>query len=210
MARLPATLVPQLSTVATPSILMQLCSFVVQFAPPAPLNGVHTTIPHIPFPDLQVPIYSIHSWCALRFHRSAVYLNLIRDTYESYVVYQFFSLLVAYMGGDEECVVLLRCVFPGRVPVCARGVELPCATVAVLPGEKGAWLGSCDPWTSETERGLPCGVLPRACDGVPAAMHIRDQGKRVHHVAVVLRPPSERTPRQTRSRVTIVTTGTRT
>ena len=59
------------------------------------------------------------------------------------------------------------------------------------------------------------GVCPAACShahatGVPAAMHIRDQGKRVHHVAVVLRPPSERTPRQTRSRVTIVTTGTRT
>ena len=64
---------------------------------------------------MQVPIYSIHSWCALRFRHNAVYLNLIRDSYESYVVYQFFSLLVAYMGGDEECVVILRSGFRVRV-----------------------------------------------------------------------------------------------
>jgi hypothetical protein len=70
---------------------------------------------------LMVPIYAVHSWVALRFRSWAVYLNLFRDSYESFVVYQFFSLLVAYLGGDELCALRLvreppmRALFPASL-----------------------------------------------------------------------------------------------
>lgn len=49
-----------------------------------------------------VPIYSTTSWFALILHneRSILTLELIRDTYEAYVIYNFVVLLIAYGGGD--------------------------------------------------------------------------------------------------------------
>ena len=36
-----------------------------------------------------VPIYSIESWLAMRFHKNAIYIETLRDFYESYVLYSF-------------------------------------------------------------------------------------------------------------------------
>uniref|UniRef100_A0A6B2L8Y6 Transmembrane protein 184C n=1 Tax=Arcella intermedia TaxID=1963864 RepID=A0A6B2L8Y6_9EUKA len=46
---------------------------------------------------LMVPIYSIDSWLSLRFHEHSLYFDIVRDCYEAYVLYQFFSLLVSYI-----------------------------------------------------------------------------------------------------------------
>jgi len=48
-----------------------------------------------------VPIYSIDSWLSIKFINYAVYFDIGRDCYEAYVLYQFFSLLIAYIEGDQ-------------------------------------------------------------------------------------------------------------
>lgn len=45
-----------------------------------------------------VPVYSLESWLSLGFPRHAPFLDMVRDCYEAYVVYIFFSLCVAYIG----------------------------------------------------------------------------------------------------------------
>lgn len=55
-----------------------------------------------------VPIYTVQSWLSLSFKHYALYLDMFRDCYESYVLYLFLALLVAYLGdGDEGRVVEL-------------------------------------------------------------------------------------------------------
>ncbi|TYZ66887.1 hypothetical protein PybrP1_012922 [[Pythium] brassicae (nom. inval.)] len=53
-----------------------------------------------------VPIYATDSWLSLRFKDAALYLDLMRDSYEGYVIYLFLALMIAYLGdGSEERVV---------------------------------------------------------------------------------------------------------
>ncbi|KAJ3171397.1 hypothetical protein HK101_011254 [Irineochytrium annulatum] len=47
---------------------------------------------------LIVPIYSGISWFAFRFYTKAVYYFTIRDCYEAFVIYSFFSLIMLYLG----------------------------------------------------------------------------------------------------------------
>eukprot|EP01137_Pigoraptor_chileana_P014250 Opistho-2@68651 len=49
-----------------------------------------------------VPIYAVDSWLSLRFESVAIYLNTARNVYESYVLYQFFGLLVSWLNGEPE------------------------------------------------------------------------------------------------------------
>lgn len=52
-----------------------------------------------------VPIYSFDSFIGLALPSVGVTVNLLRDCYESYVLYLFLSLLLAYLGldaGDED------------------------------------------------------------------------------------------------------------
>lgn len=55
---------------------------------------------------LMVPVYSVASWFSLLFVRQTIYFNLVRDCYESFVLYQFLSLLIHYfevnMGNEVE------------------------------------------------------------------------------------------------------------
>eukprot|EP01065_Artemidia_motanka_P045640 TRINITY_DN6746_c0_g1_i1.p1 TRINITY_DN6746_c0_g1~~TRINITY_DN6746_c0_g1_i1.p1 ORF type:complete len:389 (+),score=87.83 TRINITY_DN6746_c0_g1_i1:65-1231(+) len=48
-----------------------------------------------------VPIYAITSWLAMVWQSAAVYLDLVRDSYESYALYTFFSLMMGLMGGTD-------------------------------------------------------------------------------------------------------------
>jgi len=47
------------------------------------------------------PIYSASSWLSLVYPGASLYLNMMRDCYEAYVVYLFFALCVAFIGLDE-------------------------------------------------------------------------------------------------------------
>ncbi|KAI8923462.1 organic solute transporter Ostalpha-domain-containing protein [Entophlyctis helioformis] len=51
---------------------------------------------------LMVPTYSICSWLSFYSLRWAVYISVIRDCYEGFVVYNFFVLMLEYLGPDAE------------------------------------------------------------------------------------------------------------
>jgi hypothetical protein len=83
-----------------------------------------------------VPIYATDSWLSLRFkvctrsvdwssfplgrahepfhlqQDSALYLDLLRDSYEGYVIYLFLALMIAYLGdGSNERVLQVRMLY---------------------------------------------------------------------------------------------------
>jgi hypothetical protein len=61
-----------------------------------------------------VPLYSIESWLCLRFHEYALYIETLRDVYESYVIYCFFHYLIAVLGGEDALVLMLKDKSPTR------------------------------------------------------------------------------------------------
>lgn len=55
-----------------------------------------------------VPLYSIQSWLSLRFHGPArVYIDLVRDLYEAYVIQSFVYYLIELLGGEDRMAALL-------------------------------------------------------------------------------------------------------
>ena len=66
----------------------------------------HYTQPNLQRPIvrilLMVPIYAINSFLSLVFSRWSLYLDLLRDCYEAYVVYNFFNLLLAFINADHD------------------------------------------------------------------------------------------------------------
>lgn len=61
-----------------------------------------------------VPIYSIESWLCLRFHEFAIYIETLRDCYESYVLYCFLQFLIEVLGGEESLIMMLKDKSPTR------------------------------------------------------------------------------------------------
>eukprot|EP00775_Hariotina_reticulata_P011616 gene11616-11760_t len=59
-----------------------------------------------------VPVYAIGSFFSLRWPHGAIYFDTIRDCYEAWIIYNFSSLLLAYVGG------------PGAVVVKAEGKQV--------------------------------------------------------------------------------------
>ncbi|ETV86652.1 hypothetical protein H257_01777 [Aphanomyces astaci] len=57
-----------------------------------------------------VPIYATTSWLSLRFKGWSLFLDMLRDCYEAYVIYLFLALMVAYLGdgSDDRVVRILR------------------------------------------------------------------------------------------------------
>lgn len=56
---------------------------------------------------LMVPIYSLESWCALRFKQQAVYFAVAREAYEALVIRDFFRLLMdalSHGSGDPSII----------------------------------------------------------------------------------------------------------
>jgi Organic solute transporter Ostalpha len=74
---------------------------------------------------LMVPLYSIYSLVALIFYKYQVYFSVLRDAYESYVLYQFLALCVAYVGGHRAIVAHFcsRDRMQLSPPFCRFGVE---------------------------------------------------------------------------------------
>ena len=48
-----------------------------------------------------VPLYSIQSWLSLRFHDSSVWIESLRDLYESYVLASFLYYIIAILGDED-------------------------------------------------------------------------------------------------------------
>lgn len=48
-----------------------------------------------------IPVFSISTWISLVSLDLAFYVDAIRDVYEAFVIYCFFSLMVNYMGGER-------------------------------------------------------------------------------------------------------------
>lgn len=61
-----------------------------------------------------VPIYSIESWLAMRFHKQAVFIETARDVYESFVLYCFLQFLIQVLGGEQALILLLKDKSPTR------------------------------------------------------------------------------------------------
>ena len=61
-----------------------------------------------------VPLYSVGSWLAMRFRNYAIYIETIRDLYESYVLYSFLQYLIHVLGGEEALVLMLKDKSPTR------------------------------------------------------------------------------------------------
>ncbi|THH30764.1 hypothetical protein EUX98_g3435 [Antrodiella citrinella] len=61
---------------------------------------------------LMVPLYAISSLISLFSLQAAFFIDVIRDIYEAFVIYCFFDLLVAYLGGERSLIILLH----GRSP----------------------------------------------------------------------------------------------
>eukprot|EP00127_Corallochytrium_limacisporum_P000781 Clim_evm67s25 gene=Clim_evmTU67s25 len=55
-----------------------------------------------------VPLYAITSFFSLWFVGASVYLDLLRDSYEAFVLYQFFMLMMGYLGGEFRVEGLLK------------------------------------------------------------------------------------------------------
>ena len=54
-----------------------------------------------------VPLYSIQSWLGLRFHESSLYIESLRDLYESYVLASFLYYIVELLGGEGNIKIIL-------------------------------------------------------------------------------------------------------
>ncbi|KDQ10634.1 hypothetical protein BOTBODRAFT_486843 [Botryobasidium botryosum FD-172 SS1] len=62
---------------------------------------------------IMVPIYAIASLISLFSLEAAFVIDAIRDIYEAFVIYCFFNLLLAYLGGERSLLILLY----GRQPL---------------------------------------------------------------------------------------------
>ena len=103
-----------------------------------------------------VPIYSIESWLCLRFHENALYIETLRDVYESYVIYCFFHYLIAVLGGEDALVLMLKDKSP------TRGFHLSglgCCLDPWLMGQPVSRAGGNVTWTSPFFLNCKFGIL---------------------------------------------------
>uniref|UniRef100_A0A7S0MZZ2 Uncharacterized protein n=1 Tax=Cryptomonas curvata TaxID=233186 RepID=A0A7S0MZZ2_9CRYP len=84
----------------------------VGLAVPLSLQDIHYHVLHYVSPLQRhyirilwmVPLYSVESWLALRFNEQKMYLETLREMYESYVVYSLFKLMREFLGTKEVAV----------------------------------------------------------------------------------------------------------
>ncbi|RYY75859.1 OSTA/TMEM184 family protein [archaeon] len=76
------------------------------------LHLTHYNLPHIQKYVVRIiwmiPIYAVESWLALRFKSMALYLEKLRESYESYVIFCFFYYLIALLGDEHSIYIKLR------------------------------------------------------------------------------------------------------
>nr|GEV59650.1 transmembrane protein 184A-like [Tanacetum cinerariifolium] len=81
-----------------------------------------------------VPVYALMSFMSLVFNKSSIYFNSIREVYEAWVIYNFLSLCLAWVGGPGAVVLsltgrvlksnwcLMTCCFP-PIPLDGRFIR---------------------------------------------------------------------------------------
>jgi uncharacterized membrane protein YgcG len=78
-----------------------------------------------------IPIYSIDSYLSLWMPSIAIYVNMLRDCYEAYVLYLFLSLMLSYLGcEDESGEYELACYLEKQPPA-----QAPCPFNYLCPGD---------------------------------------------------------------------------
>ena len=78
-------------------------------------------------PVPQSQMRQVASFASLLYKPAALYIDVVRDSYEAFVLYQFMSLLVEYCGGERELVRVLNC----KQKHAAHLWPLCCCTFAV-------------------------------------------------------------------------------
>ena len=82
---------------------------------------IYRQLTHWFMPDVQkfvvrilwmVPLFSIQSWCSLRFHDSRIYIDAVRDLYEAFVIQSFVYYLIELLGGEDSLIAKLRAKDP--------------------------------------------------------------------------------------------------
>lgn len=98
-------------------ILLFCCLFSVLFSTLYSSYTIYTHLLNYRKPILQrhvirlllmVPIYSLSSLISLFSIQAAPLIDLLRDLYEAFVIYSFFTLLVEYLGGERSILILLH------------------------------------------------------------------------------------------------------
>ena len=78
---------------------------------------IYRQLTHWFMPDVQkfvvrilwmVPLFSIQSWCSLRFKDSRIYIDAVRDLYEAFVIQSFVYYLIELLGGEDSLIAKLR------------------------------------------------------------------------------------------------------
>ncbi|KZT55903.1 DUF300-domain-containing protein [Calocera cornea HHB12733] len=102
-------------------ILLVLCGLSTLIATGVGAASVYFQLKNYRQPHLQrqvirimimVPLYAISSLISLFSLEAAFFIDAFRDIYEAYVIYCFFHLLLAYLGGDRALLIMLH----GRPP----------------------------------------------------------------------------------------------
>ncbi|KAG7091858.1 hypothetical protein E1B28_008259 [Marasmius oreades] len=57
---------------------------------------------------VMVPLYAVASFIALFSLKAAFFIDAVRDIYEAFVIYCFFVLLLAYLGGERSLLILMH------------------------------------------------------------------------------------------------------
>jgi len=107
-----------------------------------------------------IPIYAIESWLALRWKHQAVILTSVRDSYEAYVVYAFFRLMIDFLGGWEGLVTYLHHRELRRAQVAAAAKEAGSVVSAAA--------GAAGPAAAQSTAAAPPPVAP----SLPIATHV--------------------------------------
>lgn len=66
---------------------------------------------------IMIPVYAVDSWLGIFLKEYAIYLNTLRNCYEAFVIYNFFTYLMEICGGREELVAELT-LLPPKVYRC--------------------------------------------------------------------------------------------
>jgi Organic solute transporter Ostalpha len=104
-----------------------------------------------------VPLYSFESWLAMRFHKQAIYIETLRDFYESYVLYSFLQFLIEVLGGEENLIEMLKDKSP------TRGVHMWGLQFCTRPWLMGQPLRRTNP--NNTSPGSVKNILPFVASG---------------------------------------------
>jgi hypothetical protein len=55
-----------------------------------------------------LPLYAIESWLALYYRQYSIYIETLKESYEAYVIWNFFFFLIALLGEEPHVVSVLR------------------------------------------------------------------------------------------------------